>query len=559
MDAPRTARHTLIGTLLLVAIVFGLYFPALNYDFVWDDQIYVVRNEAVQDWSRAKEAFTSPRTTWTANADYNQVEWRPLRNISYLIDHSLFGIQSAVGWHLHNIVLHALGTVLLFLLMLRLWRLFVSPAEYEGTPPRAVAVTCFVGALVWAVHPVQTEVVAWVKSRDDLLATPLVFLTLLLALPRNRKARHAGSGAIAVAVVVYVAAILSKENSVVVGALLPILLTGRALCWFGVDHEGYCGRTDGEYLNRAEERRIERRQRLRAAVYVSIVFVIITVALLGVRDVLLGRTSQAGYPGNFSETVLTMAAAFMKYVKLAVWPWAPTVQMADYDAFPIISEWGNPLSMAGVFILLTIIIIADSTRYRAPLVSLGFLIFLVGMIPFSNIVPMMQIMAERFLYLPLSGLAVMLTGVLMAMQPLVIRKASTWIIALAVVALAWQTRVRLPVWSSEIALFESARAANPVSWRPADMYAKVLLKDGQTTAGLLVAQENLLQWPGDPDIVRTAALAHLLAGDLQAGIRLTETAVRLQPEDNRASRTLQMWQMMQDRAKGVTQSEAVVP
>ncbi len=559
MDAPRTARHTLIGTLLLVAIVFGLYFPALDYDFVWDDQIYVVRNEAVQDWSRAKDAFTSPGTTWTANADYNQVAWRPLRNISYLIDHSLFGVQSAVGWHLHNIVLHGLGTVLLFFLMLRLWRLFVSPVEYDGAAPGAIVVTCFVGALVWAVHPVQTEVVAWVKSRDDLLATPLVFLTFLLALPRSRMARHAGLGVLGLAVVVYVAAILSKENAVVVGALLPLILTGRALCWFGVDHEGYCGRTDGEYLNRAEERRIERRQRFRAAVYVSIVFVMVTVGLLAVRDVMLGRTSQAGYPGNFSETVLTMAAAFMKYVQLVVWPWPPTVQMVDYDAFPIISQWGSPVSLAGFFILVTIIIIADSTRYRAPLVSLGVLIFLVGMIPFSNIVPMMQIMAERFLYLPLAGLAIMLTGVLMAMQPLVIRRLPAWIVVVAVAGLVWQTRVRLPVWSSEISLFESARAANPASWRPADLYAKALLKDGETTAGLTVARENLGQWPGDPDIVRTGALAHLLAGDVPMGVRLTEVAVRMQPEDTRASRTLQMWRMMQDRANGVTQSEGTSP
>lgn len=553
MDASRTTRHTLIATLVLVATVFGLYLPALDYDFVWDDRLYVVQNEAVQDWSRAGEAFTSPATTWTANAEYYQVAWRPLRNISFLIDYSLFELDP-IGWHLHNILLHAAGAVLLFFLLRRLWRLFGMVGGIHEVPGLAVTGCCFAGALFWAVHPVQTEVVAWVKSRDDLLATPLFFGALLLALPRRADSNRASTLSLVFGVLVYIAAVLSKENVVVLAAILPLLLLGRAFCWFGLDQEGYCGSTTAEYLNAAEELRIERKRRRRAALWVSGIFIVVTLGLLVARHLLLGRTSQAAYPGSFSQTLLTMAAAFTQYVRLVLWPWLPTVQMADYDGFRVVSSWLHPLSLAGFVILLMIIIVADSTRYRAPLISLGILFFLIGMLPFSNVVPMMQIMAERFLYLSLAGVSLVVTGVLLAARPFSARSAVVWLAGVVLLALAAQTWVRLPVWQSEVALFEANRAANPDSWRPADLYVGALLKDNQTSAALVAARENLAKWPNDPDIVRTAALAHLMAGEETRGVELTDYAVRLQPSDRRAVETYRQWRRLQ-RTDAVVETE----
>lgn len=530
----------LLAPLLLVAAVFLLYAPTLNYGFVWDDNLYVVNNQAVHDWSRAGEAFTSPRTTWASDSQYHIAEWRPLRNISYLIDHSLFGLNPT-GYHLHNIALHAVAAVLLFYLIQRLFILLTPHGGALLSSPQTGAFARFAffsAALYWAWHPIQTEVVAWVKSRDDLLATPLLFGALLLALPRTPQQHRPNTLALVLPVLLYGAALLSKENAVVLAAILPFLLFGITWSWFGPDPK----QIDQPPADKARpETATQRLPRLRAAFWLAFGFGLLTLLYLALRDISLGRTAQDTHPGTFLQTLLTMAAAFLKYLQLILWPWPPTVQSADYDGFPLISQWHSPQAMMGLAAFVVLIVLMDATRRMAPLVSVGIALFLLAAIPYANIVPMMQIMAERFVYLPLAGLAVAFAGLLLCCHSLAprVRWLLPLVLPLALGAATWQ---RLPVWESDVTLFDATRRANPDSWRPANQFTRALLRAGDINNGLENARQNYLRWPNDPDIVRTAAVANLLAGDEKLGVHFTRLAVRMQPDDYRASETLLVWQ-----------------
>lgn len=542
IDNPFTVKSSLpvrwIAPLLLIAAIFAVYRPALDFGFVWDDNLYVVRNEAVHNWSRAGEAFTSPRTTWSSNPEFNISEWRPPRNISYLIDYSLFRLNP-IGWHLHNVLLHCAAAVLLFLLLRRLVGLFAGGSnDSTKAVSSANEWICLLAAAWWALHPVQTEVVAWVKSRDDLLATPLFLGAMLLALPRQRAIIRGNLLPFCVSLILYIAALLSKENTVVFAAIY-LLIVGWALLPVSIN--------SAPQSNVPVSPMTSCRSQLRWAFWTAFAIGLISLAFLAVRDIMLGRTAQAVHPGTASETILTMLYAFARYMRLILWPWAPNVQSADYDGFPILHSWTNPGALAGLALLLGMIAIASATTRRARLVFIGITIFLIAMLPFANIIPMMQIMAERFLYLPTLGLAVVITGALAGTAVGSITRKIVFVTLIAIViALAGQTHLRLPVWENELTLFKATREANPTSWRPADHYAKALLRDDQTTAGMAIADENLARWPYDPDIVRTAALAHLLAGDERGGRALTDHAVKLQPEDSRASQTLLKWQAIQD-------------
>lgn len=546
ISASRASRNNLgkfLAPLLLVAAVFLLYSPTLNYGFVWDDNLYVVKNEAVHDWSRAGEAFTSPRTTWSSNSQYHISEWRPLRNISYLIDYSLFGLN-ATGYHLHNIALHALATVLLFYLLGRLFLLLTPHGEDLLASPQIGPYARFVffsATLYWACHPIQTEVVAWVKSRDDLLSTPLWFGALLLVLPRNSRRSHPGTAAVILGVLFYIAALLSKENAVVLAPVLAFLLFGFAWNWFGPDPRQMEELHPGIDVGIDSPSPALRRNRLRSAFWLTFGAGILTLVFLALRDISLGRTAQDSHPGTPLQTVLTMAAAFLKYLQLILWPWPPTVQSADYDGFAIISQWHSPKAIMGMTALLLLLVIMDAARRLAPLIAAGLAVFLLASIPYANIIPMMQIMAERFVYLPLAGWAMVYAGILLCGHSLPPR--IRWILPLVLpLALGIGTWQRLPVWESDVTLFDATRRANPDSWRPADQYTKALLRSGETTGALVCARENYQRWPGDPDIVRTAALTNLLAGNEELGIQFTALAVRMQPDDYRASETLQIWQ-----------------
>ncbi len=538
--------------LLLIAAIFALYRPALDYDFVWDDTLYVVQNPAVQSWDHATAAFTSPQTTWSSNPTYTLPAWRPLRNISYLIDHTIYGFNP-IGWHLTNIMLHAAAAVLLLLLLRRLVTLTnASHSDSENISP-AAGIACLLATAAWALHPVQTEIVAWIKSRDDLLATPLMFAALLLALPRSPSATTPISPStpprlpasafkfthqILLPALLFTAALLSKENTIILAALYPIILfliiTPRPprLSASALKH----------FLSKP----------------LTIIFPLIALTYLLTHHHILGRTSQAAHPGDTpAQTILTMLHALARYTQLTLWPWPPTTQSADYDNYPIITNPLNPQSLIGLLLLLFLLLLfflpsclrvkkSPATR----LTQIATATILISLLPFANIIPMMQILAERFLYLPTAGVAILLTAFLIRFScfafPLSLRAfVSNFLALILIAALTYQTHHRLPTWTNELTLFNATRHANPTSWRPADQYTKALLKNNQTTAALTIANQNLKQFPGDPDIIRTAALTHLLNGQTTTGIALTNLAIKLQPNDPRASHTLETIKRMQ--------------
>ena len=138
-----------------------LFLPTLGHDFVWDDRSILMPNLALGDWSRLGEVLTSDffrESQERGPFDY----WRPAVVMSHMVERSLFDDRPA-GYHAVNIALHAVTSLLVFLLGLQaLERL--APAVAAG--------------LLFAVHPVHVEVVAWVSGRSDLLLG--LFLALAL-------------------------------------------------------------------------------------------------------------------------------------------------------------------------------------------------------------------------------------------------------------------------------------------------------------------------------------------------------------------------------------------
>ena len=145
----------LVGLLGLLAIV--LYWPATGHEFVnYDDQLYVTANPRVQaglNWEGVKWVFCHQ----VAN------NWHPLTVLSHMLDCQIFGLDSW-GHHLTNVLLHAVNTILLFLLLHRL----------TGAIWRSLVV-----AALFGVHPLHVESVAWVAERKDVLSGCFGLLTLL--------------------------------------------------------------------------------------------------------------------------------------------------------------------------------------------------------------------------------------------------------------------------------------------------------------------------------------------------------------------------------------------
>ena len=187
MDDGRGRKRLSEQVLLLLAILlsFAALYPTLQNGWVnWDDDAYVLRNEMVQTGS-VEEMFTTEQQVGL---------YHPLTMLSLSIDHSLWGLD-AQGYHLSNLLFHLLNVLLVFFLLGRL-----GLGRYGA----------FVGALLFGLHPMHVESVAWISARKDVLYTAFFFLATHAYLS-YRAASGSRKGLLYAAVTLaFLAALLSK-------------------------------------------------------------------------------------------------------------------------------------------------------------------------------------------------------------------------------------------------------------------------------------------------------------------------------------------------------------
>lgn len=209
-----------LGALLLVVATVIAYLPALRAGFIWDDDQYVVENPTLRTAEGLVDIWTDPAAT---------PQYYPLVHTSFWIEHHLWGVDP-VGYHLVNVLLQALGAILLWQVLRRL-----------GVPGGDAG--AWVAAAVFALHPVNVESVAWVTERKNVLSGVFFFASLLAFLrfrplgePSDRagsKGDRAGRGAwtaYGLSLGFFVCALLSKTVTATLPALLLVLIwwkTGR--------------------------------------------------------------------------------------------------------------------------------------------------------------------------------------------------------------------------------------------------------------------------------------------------------------------------------------------
>ena len=162
------------GFTALIALL--VYLPALRNEFlVWDDSAYVTRNPLIRslDLAFLRSAFLEFRAS----------NWHPLTWVSHALDYAIWGLNP-VGHHLTNIILHAINTALVVLVTIRLIRLDRGREGTQGAASwlneRGSMIIAGVTGLLFGLHPIHVESVAWVAERKDLLCA-LFFLMSILA------------------------------------------------------------------------------------------------------------------------------------------------------------------------------------------------------------------------------------------------------------------------------------------------------------------------------------------------------------------------------------------
>ncbi|MBI5237037.1 MAG: hypothetical protein HY887_01250, partial [Deltaproteobacteria bacterium] len=213
-------RKTVTPALALFAavITFLVYLPALQNGFVnWDDSFYVYRNPNIS-------ALNLETVKWAFRAEVN-AQWHPLTILSFTADYAIWGLNPK-GYHLTNNIFHALNTFLIFMIT---WRLFdcggracAPAAPSGGVIDRGPLAAALITALLFGLHPMRVESVAWVTERKDVL---YAFFFLLSILAYLRYVRHDGSkrASYLLCLACFILALMSKPMAVTLPVVLLIL------------------------------------------------------------------------------------------------------------------------------------------------------------------------------------------------------------------------------------------------------------------------------------------------------------------------------------------------
>ncbi len=326
------------------------YWPVIFCDFIpsFDDAVYVLGNPHLRD------GFTWQQLNWIF-LSFSPDNWFPITRLSLILDYRLFGLQA--GWyHAENVLIHAAATVLLFG--------FLRRATGDRWPSLFVA-------CVFALHPMHVESVAWISERKDVLCALFWFATLWAWLRYTERPSHRRYAAV---LVWFAAGIMSKPMMVTLPFLLFLLdfwPLKRRMSWKVV----------------AEK---------------------VPLAVLAGGVMLLTYLAQrsAGAMVAASPLGLRIENALITvpiYIFRTLWP----ARLSAIYGFPqSIPLWQAIGAAAGIAV---VSIAAIRGIGKRPFLFTGWFLFLLTLAPVIGVVQVgVQARADRYMYVPMTGLAIML-------------------------------------------------------------------------------------------------------------------------------------------------------
>ena len=497
------------GWALLVAMGAALVFlPALRFPFFpfWDDDIHVHANPHIAElsWGSVGALWAGPWQQLYIPLTYSV--WAGLAALSRWADGLpvTAGALNAAWFHGANVLVHAVSAALAFVLLRRLAGQFAG-----GAPERRVNLAAALGALFFALHPLQVEPVAWISGLRDVLGGCLGLAALAVLFGGDRF----GPGRWGAATLLFVASLAAKPAGValplVAGilAVMPFRWTWRQIAW-----------VLGPWL------------------IIGALWVLLTSSAQWAAELAVGLV-----PVWMRPFVAGDALAF--YLAKTVWP---AGLAADYGRAPDVAldagwlwwMWIGPVALAvGLFALRPLRV------YLVP-----FLVFAAALLPTLGLVPfnfqLVSTVADRYAYLALIGPA-------LALAMIVARTAKPWPAALAatvVVLLAVGTIGRLPLWSEDLKLFAATLEVNPRSWKAMHNYASALDDRGRTAEGERLMREVIARRPDSAEAYNDLAVMVWKLGRRPEAAELMRRSVVIRPTPGSARNLALMQQELGNTA-----------
>ena len=494
--------------LVLLSLVVGaVYSRSLRAPFVYDDYASVVNNPSIrQIWPLFRPAGRAP---FSPQPDL-PTSGRPLVNLSLAVNFAVGGL-SPFSYHVFNVAVHILNALLLWGIMRRALRL----EFFRGRFDRAADPLAFLVALLWAMHPLQTETVQYLTQRTELMVAFFYLATLYASLRYFTAPAPQRNSWWWAAIASCLAGMACKE--IMVTAPVMVLLFDRT------------------FVSGSLRSALQQSWQLYAGLASAWL-------LLLVLNISGPRSASAGFALDVTawEWWLTQTKVFFIYLKLAVWPW-PLVIHYELPYFTSLSEawpWVTGFAVLGLLVLFLY-------WWRTAAGYLGVWVFAI-LSPTLCVPIVTEMAAERRMYLPLAALVVLFVlGVWLALQGVggwfssARSEARRWgaltltaalVFAIGAIYAAVDVR-RLNAYDDLETIWADALRHQPENTVALASMGAVLVNTDRAEASLPYLQHALEIDPGNAYAQHFLGAALLKLGNPQQATEHLLEAVKIQPRD----------------------------
>ena len=428
--SPRTRLSQILPILLPIALSILVYLNTLPNGFVFDDMQTIVHNEYIGDLSKNFSAFF--------NLDYfkiakTEASYRPIATLSYFVIYALFGLNP-LAFHLSSLLLHIFNVVSVYIL--------VSLIQKDKK-------TACIAALIFACHPVLTEVVNCISYNEDLLATLFCLIALILYIKTTATEKTSGLIFYVLSLVLFLAALLSKEMAITLPAIIILydLTSGRE----SAETDGFVKQAVTTVKNHK---------------YYYLGFILVGLFYLVLRFKILVNPTGAFFHSRATlfERIIFLPDQLFSYIQLAL---APLNLNAEYSfAYPdSFFDFSNIFS----FLVIIGIVVGSLFIYKHSRgIFLGIWWFIITLLPVLNLIEIHNPIAERYLYFPLVGFCLVvsiLINEVMAKSNL--SKSKNWklikysLLIGLLIFYSLATIARNPVWKDNFSVWANTVEKSP--------------------------------------------------------------------------------------------------
>jgi tetratricopeptide (TPR) repeat protein len=505
------------NAVLLIGILgMLLYVNTLGHEFVLDDKIVITENQFTkQGVSGIKDIFTHDSMTGFFGKDKNLVaggRYRPLSMAVHALEWELFGERPLV-YHFINVLCYAFTGILLFFVLL----------QFFPNNDKSIYGLAFIATAIFVAHPLHTEVVANIKSRDELLSILLALLSFGLVL---KWLKSQNASLLIVSAVIFLLSLLSKESSVVFVGIVPLAI----------------------YT-------LMPKRTLKDVVIATMPFFAMTLVYLAIRFAVIGAVNteiaselmnNPFLNASSSEQYATIFLTLIYYLKLSFFPHPLT-----HDYYPTqipIVGWDDSLVILSVIVHLALFGFGIFGLIKRNI--WGFVIFTYfgGLLLYSNLLfPIGTFMNERFLYVPTIAISVLLAWSILKIKS---AKVSLGVASVLVLLYSFKTVDRNIAWESDesLALTDIEVSSESAKCNMAAGLAKIdLSKEERSEAkkkillldGLKYLRRSLEIYPTYFPPMILSGNAYSMLKDYNTAYSFYENCLRMSPSDNNTLQNLE--------------------